>query len=65
MNDIIKIIKSLEDTRVLIDEVTERVKPEMKKTRTWISWSFVRNFGHFISATSNFFGSKRYRWKRS
>ena len=31
MNDIIKIIKSLEDTRVLIDEVTERVKYEMKK----------------------------------
>ena len=31
MNDIIKIIKSLEDSGVLIDEVTETVKHEMKK----------------------------------
>ena len=31
MNDIIKIIKSLEDLGVLIDGVTEIVKPEIKK----------------------------------
>ena len=31
MNDIIKIIKSLEDLVVLIDGVTERVKDEIKK----------------------------------
>ena len=31
MNDIIKIIKSLEDSGVLIDGVTERVKHEIKK----------------------------------
>ena len=31
MNDFIKIIKSLEDSGVLIDEVTETVKHEMKK----------------------------------
>ena len=31
MNDIIKIIKSLEDSRVLTDGVTETVKSEMKK----------------------------------
>ena len=31
MNDIIKIIKSLEDSAVLIDGVTETVKHEIKK----------------------------------
>ena len=31
MNDIIKIIKSLEDSGVLIDGVTETVKDEIKK----------------------------------
>ena len=30
MNDIIKIIKSLEDSGVLIDDVTETVKLEIK-----------------------------------
>ena len=39
MNDIIKIIKSL-DLAVLIDGVTETVKVEIKKARRWISWSF-------------------------
>ena len=40
MNDI-KIIKSLEDSSVLIDGVTETVKDEIKKTRRQISWSFL------------------------
>ena len=31
MNDIIKIIKSLEDSGVLVDGVTETVKDEIKK----------------------------------
>ena len=31
MNDVIKIIKSLEDSGVLIDGVTETVKDEIKK----------------------------------
>ena len=31
MNDIIKIIKTLEDSGVLIDAVTETVKREIKK----------------------------------
>ena len=31
MNDIIKIIKSLEDSGILIDQVTETVKDEIKK----------------------------------
>ena len=33
MNDIIKIIQSLEDLGVSIDRVTETVKHEIKKTR--------------------------------
>ena len=33
MNDIIKIIKSLEDLGVLSDEVTERVKYKIKKPK--------------------------------
>ena len=33
MNDIIKIIKSLEDSGVLIDGVTETVKDEIKNKR--------------------------------
>ena len=33
MNDIIKIIKSLEDSGVLIDGVTETVKPEIKNKK--------------------------------
>ena len=31
INDIIKIIKSLEDSNALVDEVTGTVKPEIKK----------------------------------
>ena len=65
MNDIIKIIKSLEDSGVLIDGVTETVKHEKKKTRRRISWSFVSTFSRFNNATSNFFSSKRYKWERS
>ena len=64
MNDIIKFIKSLEDSNVLIDGITELVKDETKKTRRWISSCFVCNFGCFISVTSEFFSSKRYKWKR-
>ena len=64
MNNIIKIIKSLEDSDVLIDRVTETVKLEIKTGRR-ISWSFVSTFSCFTSATNNFFGSKRYKWNRS
>ena len=65
MNDIIKIIKSSEDLGVLIDGVTETEKHKIKKTRRWVSWSFVTTFSHFISTTSNLFSSKSYKWKRS
>ena len=33
MNDIIKIVKSLEDSGVLIDGVTETVKDKIKKNK--------------------------------
>ena len=59
INNIIKNIKSLEDSGVLIDGVTETVKHEIKKTTSgWISWSFVGTISCLISATSNFFSSK-------
>ena len=49
-----------------IDEVTATVKNEIKQeTRRWISWSFASTFSCFISTTSNFFCSKRDKWKRS
>ena len=65
MNDMIKVIKSLEDLGVLVDGVTETVKHEIRKTRRRISWRFVIAFSHFISKTSNFFcSSERYRYKR-
>ena len=35
MNDIIKIIKSLEDSSVLFDGVTEKVKHEIKNQEGW------------------------------
>ena len=71
MNDIIKIKKSLEDSNVLIDSITETVKHEKKtkknkkKTRRWISSCYVSTSSRSISATSDFFNSKRYKWKRS
>ena len=65
MNGIIKIIKSLDDSGILIDGLTETVKHEIKKARRWVSWTFVSRFSRFISTTSNFFSSKRYKWKRS
>ena len=62
MNDIIKIIKSLENSSVLTAGVTKTVKHETKKSVRWISWSFVTTFSHFISTTSNF--SKRSKKSR-
>ena len=36
-----------------------------KKTRRRISWSFLSTVSCFIKATSNYFSSKKYKWKRS
>ena len=65
MNDIIKIIKLLKDSGVLIDGVTETVKHNTKRTKKQISRSFVSTFSRFIRAASNFVSSKRYKWKKS
>ena len=59
MNDIIKTIKSLEYSGVLIDGVTETLNLRQ------ISWSFVSTFSCFISKTSNFFYSKKYKRKKN
>ena len=65
MNDIIKIIRSLEGSRVLIYGVSETVKHEIKKQKRQISWSFVSTFNCFNSETSDFFSSKSSKWKRN
>ena len=61
MMDIIKFIKSLEDSGVLNGAVIEILKHEIRKTRRQITWSFVSNISPFNSATSDFFTSKRYK----
>ena len=63
INDIIKVIKSLEDSNVLIDDISETVKHEIKKTKRWISSTFFSTFNRFNSATSNLFSGKRYMSK--
>ena len=63
ISDIIKIIKSWEDSGVSADSVIEIVKHEIKKQEG--RFLRVSTFSHFKYATSNFFSSKRYTWKRS
>ena len=66
MNGIIKIIKSIEYLGILTDEVTKKVKHKIKKkTRRWISWSFVSIFSRFLITASNFFCSKTYKRQSS
>ena len=61
IDDIIKIMKSLEDSGVLIAGVIKAVKHEIKKKkRRWISWFFVSTLDCFIGATSDFFRGKSY-----
>ena len=64
MNDIIKNIKSVEDSHVLIDGFTQTVKNEVKKQKVDFILYFS-TFGCFINATSNFFSSKRYNSERN
>ena len=64
ISNFIKIIKLLQDSVVLIDGVSETVKHEIKKTRRRSSLNFGSTFNCFISTTSNFFSSKRYKLKR-
>ena len=62
MNDIIRIIKSLKDSNILIDDITETVsheiiKKECKFLPALLALLVVSSFG--------FFSCKRYKWKRS
>ena len=61
MNDVIKIIKSLEDSGVLIDGVAETVR----HTHTHTPTHTHTQISCFISTTSNFLSSKSYKWKTS
>ena len=60
--DDIKIIKSLEDSGVLINGVTEIVKHEIEKKK---EGRFYSTFGCFIGTTCDFFSGKICRWKSS
>ena len=69
MNDIIKIIKSLKDSAVLIDEVTEKVKRKINEQGGRFFGDLlaplVPLLAHFIITTSNFSTSKTDKRKRS
>ena len=43
-----KMIKSLDDSGLLIDGATETVKHEIKKKRSWISWCYDGTYGCII-----------------
>ena len=60
MNDVNKIIKSLEDSNILIDGTTETVNHEIKKIRRRISSCFASKFSCFINAFGETFSSKSY-----
>ena len=50
MDDIIKIIESLEKSGLLIDGASETVKHEIKKTRRWISSCYDGTSGCFADS---------------
>ena len=64
MYDIIRTIKLLEDSGVLIYCVTGTIKHAIKKETRRISWCYISTFGCFIGVTCDFFSGKRYHWKR-
>ena len=61
---LLKNIKQLEDSDVIIDGITETVEDEMKKQEGGSVGGFVSTFSRFISTTRNFFSNKKYKWKR-
>ena len=44
MNDIMKIIKFLEESRLLIKGISETIKNEAKEQKRRISWNVIRHF---------------------
>ena len=49
-DDIIKIVESLENSGLLIDGASEKVKHEIKKTRRWISSCYGGTCACFIDS---------------
>ena len=41
LNDVIEIVKYLKDAGLLIKGVSETIKNEAKKTKSWISWHVI------------------------
>ena len=42
MNDIVQIIKSLEEPGLLIKRVNKTIKNKIKEQKRWISWHVIR-----------------------
>ena len=55
MDDIIKFVKLLEDSGLLIDDATETEKYEIRKTITCILWCYDCTYGYFIGSVNVFF----------
>ena len=65
MDNIIRIIKSLENSSLLIDGVNETMKHKIKKTRRWIYLCFVSTYGCLINNFCSFLFDRKCAWKRS
>ena len=65
VNDIIKVIKSVQNSGVLIDGVTETGKHESKKQEGGFLGALSQSLAASVVQTCNFFSGKRYYWKRS
>ena len=66
INGIIKIIKSLEDSNILIDGITETVKYEIKQPEEFLPVLLTPSASSCAtSAIIDFFSSKRCKWKTS
>ena len=48
INDIIKIVKSLDESGLLIKEVSETIKNESKGKKRRISWDVIRQFRYWF-----------------
>ena len=73
MDDIIKIVESLEKSGLLIGGATETVQHEIKKITRWISCCYDSTYdcfidstyGFFIDTTCDFLIDKCCNWKRT
>ena len=66
INDIIKIIKSLEDSNVLIDGITETVNHEIKKQGgRFLPALLAPLAASLVQPVISSVSSERYKWKRS